>query len=108
MKTFKDEYKEKMTEHTKTDKQSVLDKKDIKLLTLNEADLTRADILKMHVKNYHELGPRQRRQVFEKIQNQRAMHARTVFLKELNVIGWQFKNKTQNPDPVKASLEQVS
>jgi hypothetical protein len=108
MKVFRDDYTERVDEHNKLDKQTVLDKKDIKLLALNESDLTRADILKMHVKNLHELGPRQKRQVFEKIQNQRAMHARKVFLKELNVIGWQFKNKTQNPDPVKASLEQVS
>lgn len=97
-------FKEKLNDN----KSSVLSTKDLKLLAINETPLTRQDILKMHVKNYGELGLKQRRQVYEKIQNTKAMQARKIFLKELNVLGWQFRNKTQNPDPQRASLEEIS
>jgi hypothetical protein len=99
----------KLREENKTEgAQTVLEDKDFKLLAVNETHFTRADILKMHVSNLGSLGPQQRRQVYEKIQNVRSMHARQIFLKELNMLGWQFKNKVKNPDPVKASLENIS
>ena len=49
-----------------------------------------------------------RRAVFSKVQNIKAMHARKIFLKELNVLGMKFKNQNKNPDPLKAELENVS
>lgn len=108
MKNIVQNYKNMVAEQEQSDKQTVLEKRDFKLLAVNDVKLTKAEILQMHVKNYTELGLRQRRQVYEKIQNTKAMHARKIFLKELNVIGWQFKNKTVNPDADKAKLEQLS
>lgn len=108
MKGIYEDYKKMVTEQKSSDKQTVLDNKDFKLLAINGAKLTKTEILKMHVKNYAELGLKQRRQVYEKIQNTKALHARNIFLKELNVIGWQFKNKTINPNADKAKLEQLS
>lgn len=62
----------------------------------------------MHVKNWYKLDEKSKRSVYEKVQSVRAMQARKIFLKELNVLGHQFKNKTKNPDPVKAKLEELS
>jgi hypothetical protein len=56
----------------------VLDDRDLKLLAVSDMKLSRKDILKMHVKNWSELGLKQRRQVYERIQNQRALHARNM------------------------------
>lgn len=107
MQAINEDYKTRLAEKDGAEAQTVLKDKDIKLLTLNDSKLSRGDILRMHVKNYAELGLKQRRQVYEKIQNQKSMHARNIFLKELNMVGWQFRNKTKNPDPVKASLEDL-
>ena len=108
MKAINEDYKMRLADKNETEAQTVLKNRDLKLLTLNDTKLSRSDILKMHVKNYDQLGLKQRRQVYEKIQNQRSLHARKIFLKELNMVGWQFKNKTKNPDPVKAQLEDLS
>jgi hypothetical protein len=108
MKEVEDSYKHMLSQKVNSDKQTLLDKTDIKLLAVNEGQLTRGDIMRMHVKNYAELAPRESRRVYEKVMNQRSMHARKVFLKELNMLGWQFKNKTKNPDPMKAKLEELS
>ena len=103
-----EDYTQRMEKFNSSRKQTVLNEEDIKLMALNDAKLSRKDVVKMHITNIHQLGLRQRRQVYEKIQNRRSMHARKIFLKELNMVGWQFKNKTANPDPKKASLEQLS
>ena len=103
-----EDYNQRMEKFNSSGKQTVLNEADIKLMALNEAKLSRKDVVKMHITNINQLGLRQRRQVYEKIQNKRSMHARKIFLKELNMVGWQFKNKTANPDPKKASLEQLS
>jgi hypothetical protein len=108
MAEFYKEFKELKNDKNESGTQSVISDQDLKLFAVNESNLTRTDIIKMHVKNYHELGPKQKRQVFAKIQSTKAMHARKIFLKELNVVGWQFKNKVKNPDPMKASLEELS
>lgn len=92
----------------KSGKQTILSEEDLKLMAINDHNLNPRDTIKMHVKNYYQLGPKQRNQVYQKIQNKKAMHARDIFLKELNMVGWQFKNKTANPDPMKASLEEIS
>ena len=107
MQQIEEDYNNKMQQKYKSKKQSVLNKADIKLMTLNETYISKTDLIKMYVKNYKDLGPKQRRQVYAKIQNKRSMHARKIFLKELNMLGWQFKNKTANPDPAKASLEEL-
>ena len=87
--------------------QNVMTDADLKLLAETDTKLTRKQILQLHCKDWWKLDLKKRRTVYEKIQNQKAMHARNIFLKELNVVGWQFKNKTKNPDPVKAQLEDV-
>mmetsp|Transcript_6688 Transcript_6688/g.5814 ORF Transcript_6688/g.5814 Transcript_6688/m.5814 type:complete len:280 (+) Transcript_6688:2-841(+) len=103
-----EDYKQRLEQKLSSEKQTVLDDRDIKLLALNDTQMRRKDVVKMHVKNIGELGEKARRQVYEKIQNQRSMHARKIFLKELNMIGWQFKNKTANPNPAKANLEEMN
>ena len=104
---FEENYKEKLEKFEASNKQTVLDKKDVKLMSLNEAKLTKADILRMHVKNGYQLDYRQRRKVYEKIQNTRAMHARKVFLKELNMLGWQFRHKRQQSKSEQPTLSQM-
>ena len=108
MKNIYKDYKSRVEEKNSSDQQTVLENRDLKLMAINDAKLSKSEIIKMHVKNWSELNLRQRRQVYEKIQNTKAMHARQIFLKELNVVGWQFKNKTINPDSSKAKLEQLS
>ena len=96
----------------------MLSEKDMKLVAATQAKLTQSEILRMYVKNYAELGLKQRRQVLAKIQSQRAMHAKEIFLKELSAIGkrmkkqdWAKEEKSRvkdKRDPLKLKLEAIS
>ena len=65
----------------------MLEDADLKLLSQTKVKLSQYDILKMYVGNASELDLKHRRSVMGKIQAQRAMHAKEVFLKELSALG---------------------
>jgi hypothetical protein len=52
-----------------------------------KAKLSQGDILRMYVRNWADMDLKHRRQVMGKVQSQRAMHAKEVFLKELASLG---------------------
>lgn len=108
MAAIEKDYQQKIKKQEESDKQTVLNKDDMRLLTINDHNLSEMDTIKMHVKNFYHLEEKAKNQIYAKIQSRKAMHAREIFLKELNMVGWQFKNKTANPDPMKASLEELS
>lgn len=72
----------------------------------------------MYVKNWADLDLKQRRQVMGKVQSQRAMHAKEIFLKELSVLGRKMKKQEDakdeksriknKRDPLKLKLEAIT
>lgn len=72
----------------------------------------------MYVKNWAELDLKQRRKIMSHIQAQRSKHAKEVFLKELSVIGKEFKKSKDaliensrlkgKKDPMKLKLENIN
>lgn len=97
----------------------LLDESDLKLAASTQANLSQGDILRMYVKNAGSLGLKERRQVFSKVQKERATHAKEVFLKELSALGrkmHQQKETASDPesriknkkDPLKLQLERLT
>jgi len=66
---------------------SPLGEKDFKLMGQQKAKLSQGEILRQYVSNWADLDLKQRRKVMAKIQSQRAMHAKEIFLKELATLG---------------------
>ena len=88
------------------------------MVAAQKSKLTQGDILRMYVRNVNDLDLRQRRQVMAKIQAQRAVHAKEVFLKELSAIGRKMKTQDwakdessrvkNKKDPLRLKLESLT
>lgn len=72
----------------------------------------------MYVKNHHDLDLKQRRQVYAKLQRERSIHAKEIFLKELSALGRKMRSQEfakdemsrikNKKDPLKLKLEQLT
>jgi hypothetical protein len=69
----------------------LLSELDVRMLAATSIHLPLAKIARMHIKNFKQLDPRNRRKVLSALQARRAMMAKTVFLKELAAVGAQLK-----------------
>ena len=107
-----------MVNKTDTATSPLLEERDLKLVAQTQSKLTPGDILRMYVKNAADLDLKQKRQVMAKIQSQRAMHAKEIFLKELSALGRKMKKQEfakddasrikDKKDPLKLKLESLS
>ena len=98
-KSKREEHKENLEllkQALSTSPNTMLESKDVELLSNAYTEPSQKEILRTYIKNYSDLSLKQRRRVMGFINAQRAKHAKEIFLKELNTLSHHIKHKPLN------------